>query len=513
MNSMSNQEPSLNEQQAIRREKLNNLRKLGVNPYPYSYQVTHRSKEILDNEDIMVTGDDDTENAQRVAVAGRVMTRRIMGKATFFNLQDSLGTIQVYIRRDDVGADNYNTVFKKMTDIGDIVGIKGYVFITRTGETTIHAEEFHLLSKTIRPIPIPKEVENEQGEKVIYDSFADKEQRYRQRYVDLIVNPEVRDVFRKRTQMVQAIRNFLNTYGYLEVETPVLQPVYGGAAAKPFVTHHNALDMQLYLRIANELYLKRLIVGGFDGVYEFSKDFRNEGLSRFHNPEFTQVELYVAYKDYNWMMEFTEQMIEKVAIELHGSTNVQVGPHEIDFKTPWKRIPMFEAIHNETGYDLYQKSEEEIRDVAGKLKLDIDKYMGKGKLIDEIFGEFVEPKLIQPTFITDYPIEMSPLAKKHRSMEDLVERFEAICNGKEIANAFSELNDPIDQRKRFEEQTSLRAKGDEEAMAVDEDFLRALEYGMPPTAGLGVGIDRLAMIMTDSDSIRDVLFFPQMRPE
>jgi lysyl-tRNA synthetase, class II len=400
-----------------------------------------------------------------------------------------------------------------LLDIGDIIGIKGFVFKTRTGETTIHAEEFQLLSKTLRPIPLPKEVEENDGEIVVYDAFADKEQRYRQRYVDLIVNPHVRDVFEKRTRMVQSMRNFLNEHGYLEVETPILQPIYGGASAKPFTTHHNALDMKLYLRIANELYLKRLIVGGFDGVYEFSKDFRNEGLSRFHNPEFTQVELYVAYKDYKWMMEFTEKMIEHVAITLHGSTKVSVGENEIDFKTPWKRIPMLEAIEQETGYDLYQKSEEEIREIAKKLNVEIDHSMGKGKLIDEIFGEHVEPKLIQPIFITDYPIEMSPLAKKHREKEGLVERFEAICNGKEIANAFTELNDPVDQRERFREQLRLREEGDEEAMAIDEDFIRALEYGMPPTAGLGVGIDRLAMIMTNSESIRDVLFFPQMRPE
>jgi lysyl-tRNA synthetase, class II len=509
---MSNKEPTLSEQHEIRVEKLEKLRSAGVNPYPYEFNVTHRSREILDREDAFIAGDEDQKKAIRVSVAGRVMTRRIMGKASFFNLQDSQGTIQVYIRRDDVGTDEYNTVFKKMVDIGDIVGIKGFVFKTRTGETTIHAEEFQLLSKTLRPIPIPKEAEDESGETVIYDTFADKEQRYRQRYVDLIVNPHVRDVFRKRTEMVQAMRNFLNDHGYLEVETPVLQPVYGGAAAKPFVTHHNALDMKLYLRIANELYLKRLIVGGYDGVYEFSKDFRNEGLSRFHNPEFTQVELYVAYKDYIWMMEFTEQMIENVALALHGSTKVKSGDHEIDFKTPWKRIPMLEAIEKETGYDLYQKSEEEIRKIAKELRIDIDKSMGKGKLIDEIFGEHVEPKLIQPVFITDYPIEMSPLAKKHREKVGLVERFEAICNGKEIANAFTELNDPIDQRERFEEQMRLREEGDEEAMAIDEDFLRALEYGMPPTAGLGVGIDRLAMIMTGSESIRDVLFFPQMRP-
>ncbi len=510
---MSNQEPSLSEQHEIRLEKLEKLRNSGVNPYPYEFDITHLSKDILDQENELITTSDSQNSAKRVSVAGRVMTRRIMGKASFFNLQDSSGTIQVYIRRDDVGVDEYNTVFKKMVDIGDIVGIKGFVFKTRTGETTIHAEEFQLLSKTLRPIPLPKEVEGKDGEKVVYDAFSDKELRYRQRYVDLIVNPHVREVFRKRTHMVQSMRNFLNEHGYLEVETPVLQPIYGGAAAKPFVTHHNALDMRLYLRIANELYLKRLIVGGFDGVYEFSKDFRNEGLSRFHNPEFTQVELYVAYKDYRWMMEFTEKMIEYVAKTLHGSTKVTVGDKEIDFKTPWKRIPMFEAIKQETGYDLYQKSEDEVREIAKILHIEIEPSMGKGKLIDEIFGEYVEPKLIQPVFITDYPIEMSPLAKKHREKEGLVERFEAICNGKEIANAFSELNDPIDQRERFEEQLRLREEGDEEAMEIDEDFIRALEYGMPPTAGLGVGIDRLAMIMTNSESIRDVLFFPQMRPE
>jgi lysyl-tRNA synthetase, class II len=510
---MSNQEPSLSEQHEIRLEKLEKLRHSGVNPYPYEFDITHLSKVILDHESELISPDDSQNSAERVSVAGRVMTRRIMGKASFFNLQDSAGTIQIYIRRDDVGVDEYNTVFKKLVDIGDIVGIKGFVFKTRTGETTIHAEEFQLLSKTLRPIPLPKEVEGEDGEKVVYDAFADKELRYRQRYVDLIVNPHVREVFRKRTRMVQSMRDFLNEHGYLEVETPVLQPIYGGASAKPFVTHHNALDMKLYLRIANELYLKRLIVGGFDGVYEFSKDFRNEGLSRFHNPEFTQVELYVAYKDYKWMMEFTEKMIEYVALTLHGSTKVTVGDNEIDFKTPWKRIPMLEAIEQETGYDLYQKSEDEIREIAKLLHIEIEPSMGKGKLIDEIFGEYVEPKLIQPVFITDYPIEMSPLAKKHREKEGLVERFEAICNGKEIANAFSELNDPIDQRERFEEQLRLREEGDEEAMEIDEDFIRALEYGMPPTAGLGVGIDRLAMIMTNSESIRDVLFFPQMRPE
>jgi lysyl-tRNA synthetase, class II len=510
---MSNAEPSLSEQQQIRREKLDQLRKLDINPFPYTFDVTDYSEDILRNESLITDTPEDPSQAARVSVAGRVMTRRIMGKASFFTIQDSKGIIQIYIRRDDIGVEEYNTVFKKLTDIGDFVGIKGFVFKTRTGEITIHAEEFEFLGKTIRPIPTPKEVENEDGETVTFDAFADKELRYRQRYVDLIVNPEVKDVFVKRTRMVQAMREFMNERGYLEVETPILQPIYGGAAARPFKTHHNALDIDLYLRIANELYLKRLIVGGFDGVYEFSKDFRNEGLSRFHNPEFTQVELYVAWKDYNWMMDFMEQMIEHVAQTLHGSTKVTVGKHQIDFKAPWPRIPMYEAIQNETGHDLSGKSEDEIRSIAKELHIETDSSMGKGKLIDEIFGEHVEPKLIQPTFITDYPIEMSPLAKKHRSKEGLVERFEAICNGKEIANAFTELNDPIDQRERFEEQAKLRSGGDEEAMTVDEDFLRAIEYGMPPTAGIGIGIDRLAMIMTNSNSIRDVLFFPQMKPE
>lgn len=509
---MSNQELTHSEQEEIRREKLTELNKLGVNPYPYSFDVTHSSKKILANEEL-IRDEEENPETESVAVAGRVMTRRIMGKAAFFNLQDSEGTIQIYIRRDDVGVENYNTVFKKMVDIGDIVGIKGFVFKTRTGETTVHAEEFEFLTKTLRPIPIPKEVENEDGEKVIYDAFADKELRYRQRYVDLIVNPEVRETFKKRTKLVQTMRNFMNDRGYLEVETPILQPVYGGAAAKPFVTHHNTLDMDLYLRIANELYLKRLIVGGFDGVYEFSKDFRNEGLSRFHNPEFTQVELYVAYKDYNWMMDFTEKMIEQVALDLHGSTTVTVGEHKIDFKAPWPRIPLLEAIEKETGKDLSGMELDEMKKVAKELHIEIDESFGKGKIIDEIFGEYVEAKLIQPTFITDYPIEMSPLTKKHRSKEGLVERFECICNGKEIANAYSELNDPIDQRKRLEDQAALKAGGDDEAMTIDEDFIRALEYGMPPTAGIGIGIDRLSMIMTNSQSIRDVLFFPQMKPE
>ncbi|MFH5884982.1 lysine--tRNA ligase [Halalkalibaculum sp. DA3122] len=511
---MSNADSTVSEQHEIRLEKLDQLRAMDVDPYPYEFDVTHTSRQILENPKLMRQDGQDEEELERVSIAGRIMTRRIMGKSTFFNLQDSAGEIQVYIRRDDVGKENYNTVFKKLTDIGDIVGIKGFVFETGTGETTVHAEEFVLLSKALRPIPIPKEVETDEGKTKVYDAFTDKEQRYRQRYLDLIVNPEVRETFRKRTEMVQAMRTIMNERGYLEVETPILQPIYGGATARPFETHHNALDMKLYLRIANELYLKRLIVGGYDGVYEFSKDFRNEGLSRFHNPEFTQVELYVAYKDYHWMMDFTEELLEKVAIELHGSTKVTVGGNEVDFKRPWPRIPMLEAIEEATGYDLYQKELNELQEIAEELNIELEEGTGKGKIIDEIFGEFVEPNLIQPTFITDYPVEMSPLAKKHRTKEGLVERFECICNGKEIANAFTELNDPVDQRQRFEEQLRLRAQGDEEAIEeLDEDFLRALEYGMPPTAGLGIGIDRLAMIMTDSDSIRDVLFFPQMKPE
>jgi len=509
---MSNTDSSVSEQHEIRLEKLQELREMGYDPYPYDFEVTHKSNYILEHPELIKKDDQGEDDVESVAVAGRIMTRRIMGKSTFFNLQDSQGQIQIYIRRDDVGQEAYNKVFKKLTDIGDIVGIKGYVFKTGTGETTVYAKEFQLLSKTLRPIPIPKEVE-EDGETKVYDAFTDKEQRYRQRYLDLIVNPQVRDVFRQRTEMVQAMRNFMTEKGYMEVETPILQPIYGGASARPFETYHNTLDMKLYLRIANELYLKRLIVGGYDGVYEFSKDFRNEGLSRFHNPEFTQVELYVAYEDYNWMMDFVETMLEQVALTLHDSTKVQVGEHEINFKRPWPRIPMFEAIENETGKDLYGKSLEELEAVADELDIELEDGAGKGKIIDEIFGEYVEPKLIQPTFITDYPIEMSPLAKKHRTKDGLVERFECICNGKEIANAFSELNDPVDQRERFEEQARLRAGGDEEAMTIDEDFLQSLEYGMPPTAGLGIGIDRLAMIMTNSDSIRDVLFFPQMKPE
>ncbi|MFT7161905.1 MAG: lysyl-tRNA synthetase class 2, partial [Bacteroidia bacterium] len=407
----------------------------------------------------------------------------------------------------------YNTIFKKKMDIGDIIGLKGYVFTTQVGEISIHVTELKLLTKSLKPLPIVKETTDADGNVTTYDAFTDPEMRYRQRYVDLIVNPEVRDTFVKRTRLVNSMRDFLAGNGYLEVETPILQPLYGGAAARPFKTHHNTLDMTLYLRIANELYLKRLIVGGFDGVFEFSKDFRNEGMSRFHNPEFTQVELYVAYKDYNWMMNLVEEMVEKVAMDLHGTTEVQVGDHVLNFQRPWKRYTMFEAIEHFTGIDISEMNEAELRKTAKKLEVPIDETMGKGKLIDEIFGEKCEGQLIQPTFITDYPIEMSPLAKKHRTKEGLVERFEAIANGKEICNAFSELNDPIDQRKRFEEQLELGKRGDDEAMVLDEDFLRALEYGMPPTAGLGVGIDRLSMIMTNSNSIQDVLFFPQMKPE
>ena len=508
---MSNQELTHSEQEQIRREKRAQLINMGVNPYPPEFNQTHNSTEVISNESLL--SEEGDENKALVSVAGRVMARRIMGKAAFFHIQDSQGTLQVYIRRDDVGVEEYNTVFKKLVDIGDIVGVTGFVFKTRTGETTVHAEQFQLLTKTLRPLPTPKEVENEQGEKVTYDAFSDKELRYRQRYVDLIVNPEVKKTFILRTKMVQSMRNFMNERGYLEVETPILQPIYGGASARPFVTHHNTLDMDLYLRIANELYLKRLIVGGFDGVYEFSKDFRNEGLSRFHNPEFTQVELYVAYKDYEWMMDFTEKMIENVAKELHGSPKVTVGEHIIDFSSPWPRIPMFEAIEQYTGHQLYGKNLAELKNIATELHIEMDESFGVAKIIDEIFGTYVEPKLIQPTFITDYPVEMSPLTKKHRSKEGLVERFECICNGKEIANAYTELNDPVDQRERLEAQASLRAGGDDEAMAIDEDFLRALEYGMPPTAGIGIGIDRLSMIMTNSESIRDVLFFPQMKPE
>lgn len=503
---------ALSEQELVRRNKLAELRQLGIEPYPAElYEVNASAAEILENYERHKS------DYRQISIAGRVMSWRLQGSAGFAVIQDETGRIQIYLRRDDLcpGEDKtlYNTVIKKLIDIGDIIGVKGYGFTTQTGEISIHVTGFKLLSKALRPLPIVKETTDEQGNITRHDAFTDPEQRYRQRYVDLVVNPQVRDTFVKRTKLVNSMREYLNEKAYLEVETPILQPLYGGAAAKPFKTHHNTLDMTLYLRIANELYLKRLIVGGFPGVYEFSKDFRNEGMSRFHNPEFTQIELYVAYKDYNWMMELVEEMIEKVAIDLHGTTQVKVGENVIDFKRPWKRYTMFEAIQHFTEIDISNMDEQQLRDTARKLHVPVDDTMGKGKLIDQIFGEKCEPLLIQPTFITDYPVEMSPLAKKHRTKPGLVERFEAICNRKEIANAFSELNDPIDQRERFEDQLELGKRGDEEAMTLDEDFLRALEYGMPPTAGLGIGIDRLSMIMTNSPSIQDVLFFPQMKPE
>ncbi len=502
----------LSEQEIVRRQAREELEKLGIDPYPPElFRVNVSIREIFENYEKRKI------DYKNISLAGRIMSRRIMGSASFAEIQDATGRMQIYIRRDDIcpGDDKtlYNTVFKKLLDIGDIIGIEGHVFTTQTGEISVHVSGLRVLSKSLKPLPIVKETKDETGKVVKHDAFGDPEMRHRQRYVDLIVNPDIRDTFIKRTRLVDSMRQYLNGKGYLEVETPVLQPLYGGAAARPFKTHHNTLDMTLYLRIANELYLKRLIVGGFDGVYEFSKDFRNEGMSRFHNPEFTQVELYVAYKDYNWMMDLVEEMIEKVAVDLHGTTEVQVGDHVIDFKRPWKRFTMFEAIQHYTGIDISEMDETRLRETAKKLEVSVDDTMGKGKLIDEIFGEKCEGQLIQPTFITDYPVEMSPLAKKHRSKEGLVERFEAIANGKEICNAFSELNDPIDQRQRFQEQLELGKRGDEEAMTLDEDFLRALEYGMPPTAGLGVGIDRLAMIMTNSSSIQDVLFFPQMKPE
>jgi lysyl-tRNA synthetase class 2 len=502
----------LSEQEQRRRHELEELRKLGIEPYPAdSFEVNVTAEEIHQNYAKQ------KHDYKDVSIAGRLMSARIMGSASFAELQDSTGRIQIYLRRDDIapGEDKalYNTIFKKLLDIGDIVGVRGHVFTTQTGEISIHVSQFKLLSKSLRPLPIVKREEDEEGNVHVYDAFDDPEHRYRQRYVDLIVNPHVRETFKKRSQLVQSMRNFLNERGYLEVETPILQPLYGGAAARPFKTHHNTLDMTLYMRIANELYLKRLIVGGFDAVYEFAKDFRNEGMSRFHNPEFTQMELYVAYKDYQWMMDCVEEMVERIALDLHGDTKVQVGQNVIDFQRPWKRFTMFEAIEHFTKIDISEMDEAQLRETAHQLHVPVNESMGKGKLIDEIFGEKCEPHLIQPTFITDYPVEMSPLAKRHRDKEGLVERFEAICNGKEICNAFSELNDPIDQRKRFEEQIELGKRGDEEAMVLDEDFLRSLEYGMPPTAGLGIGIDRLSMIMTNSNSIQDVLFFPQMRPE
>ena len=496
------------EQEIVRRESLQKLLELGINPYPAElFDVNVSANEIKKNYNSEKLG------YKNIQIAGRLMSRRVMGKASFAEIQDSTGRIQLYLNRDEISPDEdkamYNTVLKKLLDIEDFLGVRGYVFTTKVGEISIHVESFVVLSKTLRPLPLPKT--DTDGK--IYDAFTDPEKRYRQRYVDLVVNPHIKEAFVKRTQLTNSMRSYLNEKGYLEVETPILQPIYGGAAARPFKTHHNTLNMPLYLRVANELYLKRLIVGGFDGVYEFSKDFRNEGMSRFHNPEFTQVELYVAYKDYNWMMDLVEEMVEKIALDLHGTTEVQVGENVINFQRPWKRYTMYEAIEHFTGIDISEMDEATMAKTAKNLGISLDSSMAKGKLIDAIFGEKCEGQLIQPTFITDYPVEMSPLAKKHRDKEGLVERFEAICNGKEICNAFSELNDPIDQRERFEEQLKLANRGDEEAMVLDEDFLRSIEYGMPPTAGLGIGIDRLSMIMTNSNSIQDVLFFPQMKPE
>ncbi|NOY51451.1 MAG: lysine--tRNA ligase [Chlorobi bacterium] len=497
----------LSEQEIVRRNALEELKKLGINPYPQAeYKVNATAKEVHDGFP------SDNSLFQEVSMAGRIMSRRIMGAASFAEIMDSTGRMQLYFKRDEIcpGEDKtmYNIVFKRLLDIGDFIGVKGYAFVTKMGELTIHVTEYTILSKSLRPLPVVKEKDG-----ITYDAFSDPDQRYRQRYVDLIVNDNVKDTFVKRAKIIRSMRDFLNAKEYLEVETPILQAIPGGAAARPFITHHNALDMPLYLRVANELYLKRLIVGGFEGVYEFAKDFRNEGMDRFHNPEFTQMEMYVAYKDYFWMMETTEQMIEKIAIDLHGTTKVQVGGNIIDFKAPFRRLSIIGAIGEFTGIDVGKMNEKELRDTCQKLGIQTDESMGKGKLIDEIFGEKCEPNFIQPTFITDYPVEMSPLCKRHRENPELTERFELMVNGKELANAYTELNDPIDQRSRFEEQARLAEKGDDEAMFIDQDFLRAIEYGMPPTSGMGIGIDRLVMIMTNQPSIQEVLLFPQMRPE
>ena len=486
---------------------------MGIDPYPpQSFETNTTTKDIKDNFD------EKKKNFSDVTVAGRLMSRRVMGSASFAEIQDSSGKIQIYVRRDDICESDdktlYNTIFKKKLDLGDIIGISGFVFNTQMGETSIHVKSLKVLSKSVRPLPVVKETTDEEGESKKHDQFSNQEMKYRRRYIDLIVNPDSRDIFIKRSIIINEIRNILNENNFLEVETPILQPIYGGAAARPFKTYHNTLDIPLYLRIANELYLKRLIVGGFDGVFEFAKDFRNEGMSRFHNPEFTQCEFYVAYKDYMWMMDFVEDMFKRIVKKINNnSTKITCGEHKIDFGKKWKRYTMYEAIEEFTGTDVSEMGESEIRKLCKYLKVKNDDSMGRGKLIDEIFGEKCEPNLIQPTYITDYPIEMSPLAKKHRSKEGLVERFELICNGKEICNAFSEINDPIDQRERFEEQVRLGNKGDDEAMVLDEDYLSALEYGMPPTAGIGIGIDRLTMLLTNSESIQDVLFFPQMKPE
>jgi lysyl-tRNA synthetase, class II len=499
----------LSEQELIRRDKLKELEALGINPYPAPlYPVNTTSAHIKEH----YKGEENKDQFADVCLAGRIMSVRDMGKASFAVLQDAAGKIQFYIKQDDIcpGEDKalYQTVWKKLLDMGDIIGIKGYVFTTKTGETSVHVKEFTVLAKSLRPLPVVKEKDGE-----AFDEVTDPEFRYRQRYADLIVNPAVKDVFVKRTKMVNAIRQFLNEQGALEVDTPVLQAIPGGAAARPFVTHHNALDMPMYMRIANELYLKRLIVGGFEWVYEFSRNFRNEGMDRTHNPEFTILEFYVAYKDYEWMMDTTEQLLEKAAMATNGQTKVTVGDREIDFKAPYQRITIFDAIKTHTGFDLSEMDEAGVRDVCRQLGIHADEKMGKGKLIDEIFGAKCEANYIQPTFITDYPVEMSPLTKKHRSKPGLVERFELMINGKEVANAYSELNDPIDQRQRFEDQVQLMERGDDEAMFIDHDFLRALEYGMPPTSGIGFGIDRLCMLLTNQPSIQDVLFFPMMRTE
>ena len=496
----------LSEQEIVRRNSLAELRNMGIEPYPAAeYTVTAHTT------DIKAEFKDD-EPEKEVTIAGRVMSRRIMGKASFMELQDSKGRIQVYISRDDIcpgeNKDTYNVVFKKLLDIGDFVGIKGFVFRTQMGEITVHAKELTVLSKSLRPLPIVKMKDG-----VVYDAFDDPELRYRQRYVDLVVNEGVKEIFIKRTKVYSSMREYFNSKGYLEVETPILQSIPGGAAARPFITHHNALDIPLYLRIADELYLKRLIVGGFEGVYEFGKNFRNEGMDRTHNPEFTCMEIYVSYKDYNWMMDFTEKMLEKVCYDVNGTHEVKVGEHMISFKAPFKRVTMLDSIKEFTGYDLTGKNEDEVRAICKELKMEVDETMGKGKLIDEIFGEFCEGNYIQPTFITDYPVEMSPLTKRHRSNPDLTERFELMVNGKELCNAYSELNDPIDQAERFKEQLRLSEKGDDEAMFIDHDFVRALEYGMPPTSGMGIGMDRLVMLMTGQSTIQEVLLFPQMRPE
>lgn len=497
----------LSEQEIFRRNSLNELRSMGIDPYPAAeYKVNAYSTEILEKFK------DDDEKPYRVSIAGRMMSRRIMGKASFIELQDAKGRIQVYITRDNICPDEnkdfYNKVFKKLLDLGDFIGIEGYIFRTKMGEISVHCDKLVVLSKSLKPLPTPKEKDG-----VVYDAFEDPEQRYRQRYVDLAVNDGVKDIFIKRTQVYTSMRNFFNNAGYMEVETPILQSIPGGASARPFITHHNALDIPLYMRIANELYLKRLIVGGFDGVYEFSKDFRNEGMDRTHNPEFTCMEIYVAYKDYNWMMKFTEQMIERICLDVNKSTDVKVGDHVIHFKAPFKRVTMLDSIKEFTGYDLTGKSEEEIREICHALEIEADDTMGKGKMIDEIFGEKCEGNYIQPTFITDYPVEMSPLTKKHRKNPELTERFELMVNGKELCNAYSELNDPIDQLARFQDQLNLSEKGDDEAMFIDMDFVRALEYGMPPTSGMGMGMDRLVMMMTGQVAIQEVLLFPQMRPE